>query len=254
MHHPGPFFHGHELRPHDPVSVLLLGHQGVEGLVLLAQKLLPAELPQDLRLLAQHLLKPRHGQDQPLAAEADLRVHRRRVDGQGHVGGEGPRGGGPDEDLHLRVLHQGHEDEDGGIRSGAVALGHLVRGEGGAAAGAVGEDLVAAVKEPLFVDPLYRPPEGLDVVVRHGDIGVLQIDPEPHPADHLLPLADVEPHRLLTFLHELLHPVGEDLRLAFYPQLLLHLDLHREPVAIPSRLPGDVIAPHGLVAGEEVLV
>ena len=36
-------------------------------------------------------------------------------------------------------------------------------------------------------------------------------------------------------------------------QLLLDLDLHRQAVAVPAALAGDVVAPHGLEAGEEVL-
>ena len=249
----GALLHGHEVRPHHPVGLLRVG-QSVQGPISEPHQLSPPELPHHLGPLPQHGGKPRIGQDQPLAVMGHFHVGGIWVHRQGHVGRQGPGGGGPHQEGPLRGIGQGHEHEHGWVLHVAVPLGHLMGGEGGAAAGTVGQDLMALIKEPLLVDPLQLPPQGLDVLVLVGDVGMRKVYPEPHPPDHVLPSLDVLVHRGLASFYELLQPVAFDLGLGLDAEFLFHLQLHREAVAIPARLAPDEIAPHGLVAGEQVLV
>ena len=128
-----------------------------------------------------------------------------------------------------------------------------MRGERGAAARAVGDDLVALVEAPLVPDLAQRPPDRLDVVVGQRHVGVVEVDPEPDPLGQPVPVLDVAEHRLAAAGVELGDPVLLDLRLRGDPELLLDLDLDRQPVAVPARLPRHVVAPHRLVARVDVL-
>ncbi len=103
------------------------------------------------------------------------------------------------------------------------------------------------------MEPLQRPPHGLDVRGVHRPVGVVHVDPEADPARQLLPVVDVAPDRHAAALVELGDPELLDVTLAGGPDLLLHLDLDRQPVAVPSRLPVDEVARHRPVAGEDVL-
>src|SRR5204863_7232056 len=64
---------------------------------------------------------------------------------------------------------------------------------------------------------------------------------------------DVAEHRLAAALVELGDAVALDLLLRGDAELLLHLELDRQPVAVPAGLAGDAIAAHRLVAGIDVL-
>ena len=126
-------------------------------------------------------------------------------------------------------------------------------GEGGAAAGAVGHDLVALIEESLVVDGLESPPLGLDVAVVIGHVGVVHVHPVAHPVGHVRPLGGIFPYGLLAALDEGLHAVLLDLLLAVQAQLLLHLQLHGQAVGVPTGLAKHVVALHGPVAGDDVL-
>ena len=65
--------------------------------------------------------------------------------------------------------------------------------------------------------------------------------------------SDVALDRLTAPGVELGDAVGLDVGLAGEAQLLLDGDLHRQPVAVPAGLAGDVVALHRPVAGEDVL-
>ena len=142
---------------------------------------------------------------------------------------------------------------DAGVDHVLVARRDLVRGQRGAAARAVGHDLVALVEQPLVPHLLERPPDRLDVGVVEGEVGVAGVDPEADPLGQLVPLVDVLEHRLAALGVELGHAVALDVVLGGEAQLLLHLQLHRQPVAVPAGLAVDLTAAHGLEAREDVL-
>ena len=125
-------------------------------------------------------------------------------------------------------------------------------GQGGAAAGAIGHDLVALVEQALIGHLLERPPDGFDVVVVVGDIGVVHVRPEADAVGHLFPLALVLPDGFFALLDERLDAVLFNLLLAVQAQQLFHFQLHRQAVGVPTGLAQNVLALHGLIAGNEV--
>ena len=99
--------------------------------------------------LAQHRLEQRLGHDQGLAGDPGADVGDLGRERDGDVAGQGPRGRRPDQQRLVAlppVLGQERElDVDRGVLDVLIALRHLVRGERGAVAGAVWDDLVTLV-------------------------------------------------------------------------------------------------------------
>ena len=172
---------------------------------------------------------------------------------QGNVAGQGPGGGGPCQEVGVFLI--GHDEADGcgGFLYVLIALSYLVGGEGGTAAGAVGNYLVALVEEALFVDSLQCPPLGFDIVILVGDVGVIHVCPEAHAVGHYFPLALVLPYGFLALVDEGDNAVFFYLLLAVQAQLLFNFQLYGQAVGIPAGLAQHVIALHGLVAGYDVL-
>ena len=134
-----------------------------------------------------------------------------------------------------------------------VALRDLVAREGRAAARAVGRDAVALVEEALVPHLADDPPDRLDVLVRQRPVRVLGVDPDSGSLGERGPVLDIARDRVAAALRELGDAERLDLVLVGEPELLLDLDLDREPVAVPAALAGDVVAPHRLEAGIEIL-
>ena len=142
---------------------------------------------------------------------------------------------------------------DRGVDHVVVAERHLVGGQGGPAARAVRDDLVALVEQIVLPDPLQGPPDRLDVLVRQRHVGVVEVDPERDPLREPVPLLDVGEHRLAAALVELRDAVLLDLVLRGDAELALDLELDRQAVTVPARLAGHLEPAHRLVAGEDVL-
>ncbi len=128
-----------------------------------------------------------------------------------------------------------------------------MRGEGRAAAVAVGHHLVPLVQQPLVADRLQRPPHRLDIALIKGSVGVLQVHPEADAFGQPVPLLEELEHGVAALFVELLDPVLLDLGLALDPELLFNRDLHGQPVAVPATLALHAIAAHRLVARIDVL-
>ncbi len=111
-----------------------------------------------------------------------------------------------------------------------------------------------ALVEQAFVPHLADdPPDRLDVLVRQRPVRVLGVDPDAGSLGQRGPVLDVARDGVRQRCVELGDAERLDLVLVLEPQLLLDLDLDREPVAVPAALAGDVVAAHGLEAGIEVL-
>ena len=110
------------------------------------------------------------------------------------------------------------------------------------------------VEEAPVKEVLQAPPDALNIGGFQGGVGVLQVHPVGDALGKGLPLLLVGEDGLAAGLVEALNAVGLNLPLALEAELLLHLQLHGKPVGVPACPPGRVVAPHGLVAGEEVLV
>jgi hypothetical protein len=128
-----------------------------------------------------------------------------------------------------------------------------VRREGGAAARAVRNDLVALIEAAVVPDAPERPPHRLDVLVREGDVRVVQVEPEADALRELVPVLDVPEHGFAAELVELGDSVLLDLGGRRDPELALDLELDRQPVTVPARLARNPVPTHGLVARIDVL-
>ena len=184
--------------------------------------------------------------------------------GEGGVAGQGPGRRRPGNDADGRPLFEAdalarrrrQPELDVDARVGHVVLvplRELVVAQARLAAGAVGRAAVVLVDQPVLPELLEDPPAALDVVVVVGDVGVLHVRPEGDALREFLEVAHMAIDALATLRVELGDAVGLDLRLGAQPQLLLHLDLDGQAVRVPAGLAGHAVAPHRLVAREQVL-
>ena len=234
--------HHHHMTPRDEVE---------RRRVLHPRELRCGHHPLDHRVVTHHRGHEGLGHHQPLVTGNHHRVVHRRVDGRGLVGGECPRGRGPHQ--QGQSVAGGELHVDGRVRDVLVPLRDLVAAQRRAAARAVRHHLVRLVHAAGVKEGGEAPPHALDVVGVHGAVGLGGVHPEPDALGEALPLVQVLAHRLAAAGIELGDAECLDLRLAADAQLLLHLELHGQAVAVPPRLTLDVAAPHGVEAREDVL-
>ena len=134
-----------------------------------------------------------------------------------------------------------------------IAQGDLVGTERSAAAGAVGGYFVALIDQPLVPHLLYCPPAALDEFIVHGNVGMLQVDPESDAVSQGIPFLEIAENTLPAFLIELIDAVVLDFFLALEIKLLLHLELNRQAMGIPAGDTGRIIPLHRLVTGDNIL-
>ena len=172
---------GRTVWPFSPYSSA--GDERERRLVAGAEHVAPVEAVGDLRVLAEHALDQRLGEH---VAVGRAHVGQLGVDRDGGVGDERPRRRRPDQQ-HVAVAQRagGPRDReahvDGRVLDVLVALRDLVRGQRGAVARAVGDDLVALVEQVALPHRLQRPPDRLDVGGVERAVGVLEVDPEADP-------------------------------------------------------------------------
>ncbi len=209
-----------------------------------------------LPALTEGLAQQRLGDHERLGAVGGHDVGDLGVDGDRGVGHQRPRRRRPHQQARApgqRTACQREPDVDAGVGDGLVALRQLVVRQPGAAARAVRRHPVVLDQQAGGVDLLQRPPHRLDVLGRHGGVGVLEVDPVAHPVGHLRELADVAQHRLTAAGVELGDSERLDVLLAGEAELLLDGELDGKAVAVPAGLPLDVVALHRAEAGEDVL-
>ena len=251
-----------------PLSCRLLSGAGKEGFILPVLQILPFVSLQHLigrgafpasRLLLFRCLASQNLIQQSLGhiigktlRRLHLHISLLRVHAQSHVGGQGPGRGGPGKEKGI-LPHTFKPHHRRALFHGLVALGHLMTGKRRPTPGAVGHNLKPFVQQTFVPDGFQRPPLGLDKVIVIGHIRSLHVGPEAHCVGEFLPHSLVFPDALLALVNERGKTVLFDLLLAVQPQLLLHLQLHRQTVGVPSRLPGHHIPLHGPVPGNHVL-
>ena len=173
----------------------------------------------------------------PPSGSRDAHVLDVGADRGADVADERPRRRRPHEQVEVGVDHrEPHVDRVLGDVLVRAGLAELVARERGAAPAAVGHDLGALVDELLVPELVEEPPDALDVVVGHRPVGVGGVEPHADPAGQRRPVLDVAVHRLAAPLVERLDAEVLDLRLAREAELLLDLDLDRQPVAVPAGL------------------
>ncbi len=181
------------------------------------------------------------------------------ADGDGQVRRQGPRRGRPGQHPHRtgvvvgRFEVEAHGDGRVLAGTGGVVEPDLEVGQRRLGAPRVGHDPERLVDEALVPELPERPHDRLHVVAVHGLVVVLEVDPTGLAGDRLLPLARVAHHRRAAVVVEGLDAVLDDVGAARDRQLALDLHLGRQAVAVPAESAGDLVAPHGLVAGDDVL-
>ena len=254
VHDAGAVLHGNVVVAYHEPGLLVRLLEPEQGFVFHSLQALAGELLQDLNLpVTKDLLRQGPGHDVGLALSLQPAVGVLRVHAQGQVAGQGPGGGGPGQQVGILLSLHLEADEGGGFLHVLVSLGYLVAAQGGAAAGAVRHDLVALVQHALLVDLLQAPPFGLDIVVVIGDVGMLHVDPVAHLVAHLLPFMQVFPYAFLAFRDKGLDAVFLDLGLSVQPQALLHLQLDRQAVGVPSGDAQGALPLHRLIPRDQIL-
>ena len=258
VHDAGAVLGADEVGRHDGVAALaelLGGDERERRLVAGAEHVAAVEAVGDPRALAEHRLGARLGDHVAVVGAHVGEVGR---DGQGGVGEQRPRRRRPGQDLVAGPQRAGAVDDrerdvDARVLDVLVALGDLVRGQRGAAAGAVGHDLVALVEQVAVPHRLQRPPDRLDVARLERPVRLVEVDPVADPLGQPVPVLEVLEDRLAALGVELGDAVALDVVLGLEAELLLDGDLDRQAVAVPAALALDVAAAHRLVAREDVL-
>ena len=184
------------------------------------------------------------------------------------VGRQGPGRRGPDEEEgtgqcvpHLirrrgrgRRAPQAHRDSR--VLAHLVDLvvhAQLVVGQRRLVRPAVGQDAEALVDEALVEEALEDPEDGLHELRVERLVVVLEVDPAAHAVDVGLPLVGVAQDGFACGLVERLDAHLEDLVLRGESQLAHRLELCGQAVGVPAEAALDLLAPHRLVARDDVL-
>ncbi len=175
-----------------------------------------------------------------------------RVYAECHVGRQGPRCGGPCQDISILTFYF-KADNCRTFFDILISLGNLVGGKRGTAARAVGNDLESFIKETFIPDGFQRPPLRLDEVVIISNIRVIHISPETNGAGKILPHSLVFPDALFTFGDERIQTILLNLLFSVQSQKLFYFQLYRQSVGIPSCFSRYIVAFHGAVSRNHIL-
>lgn len=121
------------------------------------------------------------------------------------------------------------------------------------ATGAVWHDLETLVNKALVIELGKDPPNTLHKLQVHGLVIISKIDPPAGSGDDILPLLDVPGDDAPALLIVVTDPHLQDVVAAGDAELAVDLVLNREAVAVPAEAAGDVVAGHGVEAGDDVL-
>ncbi len=176
------------------------------------------------------------------------------VDHDREVGGEGPRGRGPDEgDLAgLQPAADGHRRVLAGLVD-VVVHPQLVVGQGRLVVPAVGQDPEPLVHETLLVELLERPDDRLHVVEVEGLVVVLEVDPAGLAGDVVAPLVGVGEDRRPAGVVEDVDAHLDDLVGGLDALEAHRLELGGQAVGVPAEAALDAAPAHGAVARDQVL-
>ena len=186
---------------------------------------------------------------------------------EGRVAGQCPGRGGPGQDIdgqlsgilkgtgRLRHVEHAELGRHRGVLHIAVATGlvQLVGRKSRTSGRTVGLDGISLVEEVLLVELLEKPPEGFDVLVVVGDVGMLQINPIAHLVGQVRPLIRVHHDVLAAGIVVVIHADFLTDILLGDAEALLHTQFHGKSVGVPSGLAVHLIALHGLIAQDGVL-
>src|SRR5690606_22103578 len=110
------------------------------------------------------------------------------------------------------------------------------------------EHLFAFVNLALFVQSLKRPPDTLHVVLVHGLVGALKVNPAANPIDYILPGATGFQHVSPGSVDVLFNTVFDNFLATIDAKLLFGVALGWQAVGVPAPNTLDALAFHGLIA------
>ncbi len=252
MHNPRSVLRSNIICHRNIKGLLIGGNEGHQLLIFHIFQIFALSLVQDLVLSAQNPGGQMFFNIINRSFKPDSLIRRIRVHGQGCIGSQGPRCCGPYQEIFVGVFPLEFDIHRRGFDL-LIALGHFMGSQTGAAAGAVGKDLVSFIDQPFLIKPVQNPPHRLNIVVIQCNIGMVYVNFIAHPFRHFPPKGLVFEHRLPAFLIEGGNAIFFDIPLVVQTQLLFHFDLHRQAVSIPSGLPPDLIALHGPVTADGIL-
>ena len=266
---------GDEVAAEHDEAVLPAGEVGQQRLVGEPGQLRSGEGAEHLVVLAEVLgvaLERARADQHPGAgsssgADLDHRVADVGAGRERQVGRQGPRRGRPRPDLGRSVAEQlgdpsgasvGGDGERHGERGVLAGAGGVVEADlevrqRGLGPPRVRHDPVGLVDQALVPQLLEGPDHRLHVREVHGLVVVREVDPAGLACDVALPLVGVAQHRGAAEIVEAVDAVGGDGGAAGDAGLLLDHHLGRQAVAVPAEATLDPLAPHGLVAGDDVL-
>ena len=193
---------------------------------------------------------------------ADGHVVDLRTDAESRIRGQRPGGRRPSEEDGFTMARQLGTWVDDAELCDARRVLHititpgliqLVRTQPRTCSRRIGLDRVALIEEALLIDLAEEVPEGLDIAVVVGDVGVIHVHPVAHEAGELLPLLRVLHH--LTATSSIVF-VDADLLADIFlrdTEGLLDPELYGQTVGIPAGLTVDAESLHRLVAAEDIL-
>ena len=253
----GTGVHGDIVRQHQAAG---LGQEGMAGQHVLEEgtgvglhDLIAVEAADAHDLLRQGL---RHDIQLVAALRLDDGVALRRVQGNGQVAGQGPDGGGPDDEAELALVQVGelaqvvvHGELHIHRGAGVVLILDLRLGQGGLVVGAPVHGLEALVDVTVFVHLAEHPDlPGLKARV-HGLVGVVPVGHHAHALEALPLHVDIVVGELVAGGAEIRHAHGLVVELV----LLDDGGLNGHAVVVPAGDIGGVVPAHGIAAVDEVL-
>ena len=191
-------------------------------------------------------------EDQKFIFVANLDVFDVRIDGESDVGDQRPGSRCPDEEVRVFFAFDFRFDVDGRILDIAISERYFVRRQRRSAARAVELDLEALIDQSFFEITVQRPPDGFDVLVLAGDVGVLHVDPVAHAPCEVFPHVLVFEDGLAAFGVELGDAVLLDLAFVLQPKLLLDFDFDGQAVRVPAGFAMNLESAHGLIAADQI--
>ena len=174
--------------------------------------------------------------------------------GDAHIGGQRPRGRGPDQREFAGV--QPETDGHRGILAvlvDVVVHPQFVVGQRRLIVPAVGKDPESLVDQALVVELFEGPDHALHVVRVERAVVVLEVDPAGLAGDVLLPLVGVLEHGLAALVVEGFDPDLEDLLLRLDAQLAHRLQLGGKTMGVPAEAALDPAPAHRLVPRHDIL-
>ena len=262
VHNTGTSIFGNKLgsQNSEAAGLSLFLEEGEHGLVLSSNEVLTLEVLKNLSVRNFGLLGD-IGQSL-LHANVDLLsggVHKLDVvvvgvHCEGQVGGKGPWGGGPCNQVSSFLVVQDRESHDDSrvIHILVVGTGLEVR-QHSVASSRERHNFSATIDKSLIVDLLESPPNTFHEVGVHSLVIVVEVNPSSESVDNSAPFRGESHDNLTAELVVLLDTEGFTLGRVSNLVNLVNLELNGQTVAIPTKATGNVVALHGSVASDDIL-